>query len=875
MKPIAFLALASAALAAPGDNLAPMATPATSFVSGHESLAAVNDGFEPRNENDHSHGAYGNWPQTGTQWVELRWSKPVSASKMDVYWWKDGRGIDLPVACRLLAWDGKAFAPVKDAQGLGVEKGKYNTTTFSELKTTALRIEFDGKGKSSTGLLEWKVYDTGKSPPFPPTVEAGVDRTVIVGNARVELEGRVGANATKSQWSLVSGSKNSQIASANQPRTECAFGPQGRYVLKLTAWNGEESASDTVRVDVADLPPAKPLQTVWTTRYKIDNPLWTARTKAAIVNWIPHCIEKLSDPNLAEGGIQNFIEAGNKLAGRPAKPHFGAPWANAYLLNTVEAMCVALQVDPNGDAEIAKAQEGIKAKLEEWIPIVLAAQEPDGYLQTRFTLGTANEHGNPPPRWTIRGDHEGYIGGYLIEAGIAHYLLTEGKDRRLFDAARRLADCWDKNIGPEPKKKWFDGHEDIEQALVRLGTLVSEKEGQDAGDKYLKLADFLLDCRGGGDEYDQSHKPVGLQYEAVGHAVRAAYCYSAMAGVAMRDADCGYMDAIHSIWSNLVHKKYYITGGIGSGETSEGFGPDYSLPNNAYCESCSGCGEIFFQHKMNRMHHDALYADLVEDTLFNAVLSDLDLEGKNFTYTNSLDEGGARYKWHGCPCCVGNIPRTLLMLPEWMYARGLDGIYVNEYIGSTVKVPQVSGPEVEIVQKTDYPWSGRISLTVNPPSPQNFALFLRIPQPTVSELYTETPSVSGLVSLTLNGKPVKPEMVNGYAKITAQWKAGDRVDLEVPMKPQRVHCSDKVAANRGRVALRYGPLVYNIETADKQDVEGVLPPNAPLTAEWRPDLLGGVMVLKSTFADGKPLLAIPNYARNNRGGRSVVWIKEK
>lgn len=275
----------------------------------------------------------------------------------------------------------------------------------------------------------------------------------------------------------------------------------------------------------------------------------------------------------------------------------------------------------------------------------------------------------------MRGEHEGYVAGYFIEAAIAHYLLTGGT--RMLDAAVRLADCWDRNLGPSPKKPWFDGHQEIEQALIRLARILDQKDGPGSGARYVALAKFLLDQRGGGGSYDQSHLPVTRQYEALGHAVRAVYTYSAIEDVAMETGDAAYQSAALSLWSNLVNKKYYITGGVGSGETSEGFGGNYSLRHNAYCESCSSCGMLFFQQKMNMAYGDAKYADISETTLFNAILGSVDLAGKNFTYTNELDGNKPRYAWHGCPCCIGNIPRTLLMLPEWMYARGPDSLYVN------------------------------------------------------------------------------------------------------------------------------------------------------------------------------------------------------
>lgn len=444
----------------------------------------------------------------------------------------------------------------------------------------------------------------------------------------------------------------------------------------------------------------------------------------------------------------------------------------------------------------------------------------------------------------------------------------------MFEAARRLADCWVKNIGPAPKRAWYEGHQELEQALVRFARFVEAREGAGKGRPYVELAKFLLDSRQNGEEYDQSHLPVTRQYEAVGHAVRAAYSYAGMADIVMETGDPGYRSAVQSLWDSIVNRKYYVTGGLGSGETSEGFGKDYSLPNNAYCESCANCGELFFQHKLQRIWHEARYADLYEETLFNAILGDLDLEGKNFTYTNPLDSSGKRYPWHVCPCCVGNIPRTLLTLPTWIYTRSTDEVYVNLFMGSTVTLNQVAGGSVKLEQKTDYPWNGQVVLAVTPDTARKFTLKIRVPDRQPSELYTNTPPVAGLIGLAVNGKAMTPRIENGYAVLKRSWQPGDKVEWEVPMRVQRIRASDKVAANRGRTALRYGPLIYNIESVD-QDVEGVLSPAASLTTEWRPDLLSGVAVIKGTFADGKPLLAIPNYARLNRGGRSLVWIRSQ
>ena len=326
--------------------------------------------------------------------------------------------------------------------------------------------------------------------------------------------------------------------------------------------------------------------------------------------------------------------------------------------------------------------------------------------------------------------------GYFIESAINHYTLSEGKDLRLYNAAKKLSDCWVANIGPG-KKEWFDGHQEMEQALVRFGRFVNDQEGNHRGDAYIALAKFLLDSRRGGSEYDQSHLPPGQQYEAVGHAVRATYFYSGMADIAAETHDPDYQSAVISLCDNMVNKKYYLTGGIGSGETSEGFGPNYSLRNDAYCETCSSCGLVFFQYKLNLAYHDAKYADLYEQTMYNALLGGVALDGKSYCYTNPL-VNTERAEWHTCPCCVGNLSRTLLMVPTWTYVKDASGLYVNMFVGSRIHVGEVAGTDVEVIQKTDYPWKGAVAITVNPKETKTFSLYVRIPNRTIKQ------AVSGL-----------------------------------------------------------------------------------------------------------------------------------
>ena len=613
------------------------------------------------------------------------------------------------------------------------------------------------------------------------------------------------------------------------------------------------------------------LEAIYAKDFKIASVFWSQRLKGIIENWIPHCYNKLSDPGLPEGGIGNFTQAAQKLSGQPAKAHVGYWFSNAYVLNTVEAMCNALMLDPQGDSGIISAQNAMRIKLEEWLPIILSAQEPDGYIQTWTTLGGS-------PRWSDRLAHEGYVAGYFLEAAIAHYRMTDKTDATFYNAAKRLADCWYDNLGPAPKKNWWDGHQEMEQALTRLARFVNAEEGSGKGDKYAELAKFLLDSRQGGEEYDQSHALPIHQTEAVGHAVRAVYMYSGMTDVAMLTGSADYFHAVNALWDELVNEKMYLTGGIGSDGANEGFGDPYALPNHSYCESCASCGMLFFQHKMNLAYQDSKYADLMEQVLYNGILGSLDLESKNYTYTNPLTQDFKRYDWHTVPCCVGNIARTMLTLPTWMYAKSSDSLYVNLFIGSTITIDDMAGASLEIVQRTGYPWNGHVAITVNPSAARDFTLKIRVPDRTISTCYTMTPEVHGITAVTINGEAVSPTMSQGYVALSRTWQAGDQIEFDLPLEVQRVKADHRVWSDNNRVALQYGPLVYNYETVDLNGANPLslnLSPDAALSPQWNENLLGGVIVIQGNYADGTALAAIPNYARNNRGGRSLVWMREE
>jgi uncharacterized protein len=867
-------ALASAAMGKPVNaepvNLALVATVTSSARTSKAERAALNSGFIPANSADSSHDAMCFWDPDAPQWVEYAWVKPVTLDRIDVYWNVAGTWLFLPKSYRVLVWNGTAFKPAARTRGLGLSKDRFNTTSFDPVKTSRVRLEIAPDGKKSFGLLQWKAV--GAASGLPPLINAGVDRTLILGG-RTYLHGQARSLAGKPAllWEKRNGPGEIFFAEATDAHTTATAAVPGGYTLQLAGRSDKSKpVVSTLRLKVETPPPRGRLDVVYTTPYTITSPFWKSRAKALIVGWIPHCIAycERTDLTTGEGGLDNFIEAAKALRGEPHGKHKGYVFSNAWVHQTIESMCIALMVDAQGDPEILAAHTKMRATLERWIPIILAAQEPDGYLQTAYTLADRKEW---PERWSPdhRGNHEGYVAGYFIESAINHYTLTGGKDLRLYNGAKKLADCWVANIGPG-KKPWFDGHQEMEQALVRFGRFVNDIEGHGRGDAYIMLARFLLESRRGGSEYDQSHLPPQEQYEAVGHAVRASYFYSGMADIAAETGDRDYQSAVASLWDDMVNRKYYVTGGIGSGDTSEGFGDDFSLKNDAYCESCSSCGLIFFQYKLNLAYRDAKYADLYEETMYNALLGAIDLEGKNYTYTNPLEDVAARYAWHSCPCCVGNIPRTLLMIPTWAYVKDKNDIYVNLFIGSRVDVGEVAGTKLEMIQETDYPWQGKVAITVNPAEPRGFSVRVRVPERKTSELYTTTPEVHGLRRLAVNGEAVEARIENGYAVITRDWKAGDRIELELPLAVQKLTGDKRIEATHGKVSLRYGALLYNVETADQPRIDLALS-HAPVTPQWRADLLGGVVAITGTWQDGTAMLAVPNYARMNRAGPSTEF----
>jgi len=592
---------------------------------------------------------------------------------------------------------------------------------------------------------------------------------------------------------------------------------------------------------------------------------WREPVKRITEKFLPHCVRQLEAGGLGED-LQSLIAAGQALRGEPVTTrHNVTRWGEAYVYNTVEAICLALEIDPAGDTELVNSHAFLRRKLEEWIPVILAAQRGDGYTHAYSIVKNR-------PAYTAIPDHELYVMGYFIEMGIAHYRMTQGKDRRLYDAAIRRADHIDTVFGPSPKRTWKNGHAGLEMALCRLARSVNASEGDGRGERYLRLARHFIDHHHElvPSPTTQSDRPAVELEQALGHAVRATYLYTAMADIAVSLKDQAYGRAADRLWTNVVDTKLYVNGGVGAQQQHEAFGPDFFLPNhNGYSELCAACGMVFWATQMYRKDGSSEAVNVQERVFYNHLLGGLGLNGETFYYPSPMASQQDRYGWHVCPCCVGNIPRTLLAIKDLIYAwnDAKDTLYVNQYVDCEGDVAGLC----RIRQETKYPWDGRIRLHFVTAPQKAHTLALRIPSRTDSALYTAAPAAEGF-TVEVNSKPIRAELRDGYAVLLRRWESGDCLTLTLPLPVQRVRCDERVEACRGRVAVQRGPLIYNFESVDNGDActyDAILPSDAELQAGWRSDLLSGVTAVSSGG-----LVGIPNYARLNRGGFSSTWLVE-
>jgi DUF1680 family protein len=638
------------------------------------------------------------------------------------------------------------------------------------------------------------------------------------------------------------------------------------------------------RSKVADPPRDYPVKPVPFTAVHFNDAFWAPRIEINRTVTIPFAFEKCEET----GRVNNFLQAAAALRGEPLKEKKMPPYPfdDTDIYKVIEGASYTLSVHPDPKLE---------AYIDSLIEKIAAAQEPDGYLYPARTIDPANPHRwAGKSRWELEkvDSHELYNFGHLAEAAIAYYQAT-GK-RSLLDITLKWAELLDQTFGPGKQAIW-PGHQITEMALAKLYRVTGDA-------RYLNLAKFMLDARGpdgsrgAGRVYNQSHKKVVEQTEAVGHAVRATYMYTGMADVAALTGDASYINAINRIWEDVVGKKLYITGGIGATGSGEAFGRAFELPNmTAYNETCAAIGNDYWNYRLFLLHADAKYIDVMERTLYNGLISGVSLDGKSFFYPNPLESAGQhqRSPWFGVACCPGNITRFIASVPGYVYAQQGDKLYVNLFVGSDAEIKLDNGRTVKIRQETRYPWDGAVRLTINPDKAGPFTLNVRIPgwarnEATPSDLYRFADQNNEAVTLKVNGKAAPLKLEKGYVGLSRAWKRGDVVELLAPMPVRRVVANDQVGADRGRVALQRGPIVYCAEWPDNPDGRArnlLLPDSAKLTAEFRPDLLKGVTIIKgkafglSFDAEGKVIkreqefTAIPYYAWANRGrGEMLVWI---
>ncbi|WP_342565789.1 beta-L-arabinofuranosidase domain-containing protein [Paenibacillus sp. FSL R7-0345] len=617
---------------------------------------------------------------------------------------------------------------------------------------------------------------------------------------------------------------------------------------------------------------------------------------------IPYQYEALHD-RVPEAEPSHAIANFEIAAGRRTGEFKGWVFQDSDVAKWLEAVGYSLSI---------KRDPELERQADEMIELVGAAQQPDGYLDTYFII---KEPGN---RWTNLQDcHELYCAGHFIEAAVAYYEAT-GKDK-LLNIVRKLVDHIAEVFGPEEGKlKGYDGHQEIELALVKLYKLTGEQ-------KYLELSSFFIDQRGQEPNflrqeweargqvthwsgktdktdlaYLQAHLPVREQSVAVGHSVRAVYMYTAMADLAALTGDAGLHEACERLWQNMTQKQMYVTGGIGSTHHGEAFTFDYDLPNDTvYAETCASIGLIFFAKRMLELAPDAKYADVMERALYNNVLGSMAQDGKHYFYVNPLEVWpqacscnpgkhhvkAERQGWFGCACCPPNVARLLTSLNQYIYTVHGDTLYTNLYIGSE-SVFTLGGQEVSVSQQSNYPWEGKVQLKVEPAAAAEFAVAVRIP------------SWCKGAELKVNGEAVNAADVleQGYAVIRRVWQAGDVIELNLPMEASRIYANPKLRADAGQTAIQRGPLVYCLEEADNGGTLSSisLDETGAFAESFEETLLGGAVIVRtegfrvdeaswdgglygSVKAGVKPVqvTAIPYYLWGNRGsGEMKVWIRD-
>lgn len=622
-----------------------------------------------------------------------------------------------------------------------------------------------------------------------------------------------------------------------------------------------------------------PIRPVPFTSVKMTDSFWGPRIKKNHEVTIPIAFGYCE----STGRVKNFEIAGGLDTGAFKTIY---PFDDSDVTKIIEGAAYSLQTYPDPVLE---------AYVDSLIWKIGLAQEDDGYLYTNRTIaemgyGKLHEWAEGK-RWEKTNilSHELYNLGHMYEAAVAYYQAT-GK-RELLDISLKSADLVDKDFGWDAFVS-YPGHQVIEMGLVKLYRTTGERS-------YLDLAKFFLDDRGtrdDGDEYAQSHIKVVDQTEAVGHSVRATYMYSGMADVASILKDEQYLNAITKIWEDLVHRKMYITGGIGASGGNEGFAEPYHLPNmTAYCETCASIGSIFFNHRMFSMHGEGKYFDILEKTLYNGALSGVSLSGDRFFYPNPLESDGRheRSPWFGCACCPSNVCRFIPAIPGYIYSVTDDDLFVNLFASNEAEI-NFGKNVVKVTQETMYPWDGKVTMTVSPEKERAFNLHIRIPGWARNEampggLYAFAGNVEEEFSLLVNGEAPELSLTDGYITVNRKWMKGDRVELYLPMPVRTVVADEKVKEDSNRYAIQRGPLMFCAEWPDIQEgkvLDVLIAENPVFTTEYNEDVLSGTELIKTagyravtasdgTVSTGEPveLTLIPYHLWNNRGkGEMRVWI---
>jgi len=618
-----------------------------------------------------------------------------------------------------------------------------------------------------------------------------------------------------------------------------------------------------------------PISAVSIKNVALSDHFWLPKIKVIQDTTIRYAFDKCD----SEGRMQNFLVAGGKKQGTYKGK---MPFDDTDLYKIIEGASYSLISKPNKDLD---------AYIDSIISIIKVGQERDGYITTWFTIDRQK-----PPAWWVKpskdrwenevSSHELYNSGHLFEAAAAHYWATGKKN--FLDIAIKNADLLVENFGPD-KLHTPPGHQIVETGLIKLYHITKNQ-------KYLELSKFLLDQRGDSTThklfgaYSQDHLPVTKQTEAVGHAVRALYMYAGMTDIAVMYNDGDYLNAVNKIWENIVNKKMYITGGLGSRHDGESFGDNYELPNlTAYNETCAAIGSVYWNHRLFLLTGNSKYYDIIERTLYNGLISGISLDGKNFFYPNPTESDGqykfnmgscTRQSWFDCSCCPTNMIRFLPSIPGLVYAVNNNSLYVNLFISNNAQV-SVNGEKIEITQQTDYPLNGKITVSINPKNEKNFTLKLRIPgwaqnKTVPGDLYSYLNESPGKVSLLINGEEEKIKLKNGYAEISKSWSKGDKVELTLPMSVHKVIANEFVKDDSNKVAFEYGPLVYCAEEIDNKRLSDTIINDELILDTQEKTILSEKVISLNGKVNGYDLVLIPYYLWSNRGiGKMKVWFTRK